>query len=285
MASVNTAAMQSMTWGTEIECVGLSLASAAHVVAEACAGVAAPEGYRGCYAVTMMDGRKWSIVTDGSLTDPLTSYSCEVVTPIMVGPAEIEIVQNVLRALRTAGARVNQSCGQHVHVGLAGLNVRQISNVVRTAYRYEEVILRAAGVQERRTDRYCKRTPLEKVLALSSAKTFGDLQRAWYGGSTYPSRYDQSRYHGINLNSYFVRGTIEFRWFEGTMHAGELRATIMLALAIVAHGAARKTRAVVIDRATIVPTKAVMGWLLSDGGVSDKTVREHLTKRLPAEWC
>jgi len=43
-------------------------------------------------------------------------------------------------------------------------------------------------------------------------------QSAWAFGS--------SRYHGLNFNSYFYRRTIEFRYFEGTTHAGKVKAYV-----------------------------------------------------------
>ena len=62
-----------------------------------------------------------------------------------------------------------------------------------------------------------------------------DVRDAWYGrsGET-PSRYHSSRYHGLNLNSLFFRGTLEFRYFNGTLHAGEVKAYVQLVLAIAA---------------------------------------------------
>ena len=56
-----------------------------------------------------------------------------------------------------------------------------------------------------------------------------EVSDAWYGyRNTSPQRYDQTRYHGLNLNSLFFRGTIELRYFKGTLHAGEVKAYLQL---------------------------------------------------------
>ena len=44
--------------------------------------------------------------------------------------------------------------------------------------------------------------------------------------------YDESRYHALNLHSVFSKGTIEFRMFNSTLHAGEVKSYIQLCLAI-----------------------------------------------------
>ena len=42
----------------------------------------------------------------------------------------------------------------------------------------------------------------------------------------------RDRYYALNLHSVFYRGTLEWRCFESTLHAGRVRANITLALAI-----------------------------------------------------
>jgi hypothetical protein len=64
-------------------------------------------------------------------------------------------------------------------------------------------------------------------------RTLAELNAAWYGAYTEnPGRQHYSRYRGLNLNSVFFRGTVEFRWFDSTLHAGKVKAYIQLCLAI-----------------------------------------------------
>ena len=59
--------MSAMTFGCELEYEGISQATAAKAVAEVTGGTAR---YEGCHlsnwVVTMPDGRKWQVVSDGS---------------------------------------------------------------------------------------------------------------------------------------------------------------------------------------------------------------------------
>jgi hypothetical protein len=63
---------------------------------------------------------EWKIVTDSSVTSTGTGtgYGLELVSPILRGRDGLEQVAKALDALRNAGAKVNKSCGIHVHVGL-----------------------------------------------------------------------------------------------------------------------------------------------------------------------
>lgn len=109
------------------------------------------------------------------------------------------------------------------------------------------------------------------------------------GLASSPSRYHQSRYHGLNLNSLFFRGTIEFRLFNGTLHAGEVKAYIQLVLALAAN--ALSSKAASSKRRDFDPATAKYDFrvvLLRLGLIGDefKTARLHLTKRLAgsAAW-
>ena len=98
-------------------------------------------------------------------------------------------------------------------------------------------------MSEQRLARYCR--PIDsgfiQRLEARRPKTMQEVSDAWYGyRNTSPQRYDSSRYHGLNLNSLFFRGTIELRYFNGTLHAGEVKAYLQLALAMAAKALSSK---------------------------------------------
>jgi hypothetical protein len=119
------------------------------------------------------------------------------------------------------------------------------------------------------------------------------LSTAWYGtfgGSA--QRYDGSRYHGVNLNSLFYRGTVEFRWFAfatSKLHAGEVKAYVQFVLALVA--AAKRKRTASRARREYSEASAKYDFrvfLLGLGMIGPEfaTARQLLLKRLPgsAAW-
>ena len=100
------------------------------------------------------------------------------------------------------------------------------------------------------------------------------------------SHYDTSRYHLLNLHAAFSTErpahTIEFRAFNATLHAGEIKAYIQLCMAISAQALeanAASPRRPVTDN----PKYTFRCWLLrlNMNGDEFQTARLHLCKRLP----
>jgi hypothetical protein len=117
-----------------------------------------------------------------------------------------------------------------------------------------------------------------------------EVSEAWYGRTnTCPSRYDSSRYKILNLNSLFLRGTVEFRAFNGSLHAGEIKAYVQFTLALVAKAIQAKGASSRRSEYNAATSKYDMRvWLLSlkMSGDEFKTARLHLLKKLggSAAW-
>ena len=91
------------------------------------------------------------------------------------------------------------------------------------------------------------------------------------------------------MHSYWYRKTLEFRWFEGTTHAGKIKAYIQFCLAIAAK--ALNSRAASSRKREFSPTSAKYDFrcfLLRIGLIGDdfKTARLHLMANMPgsAAW-
>jgi hypothetical protein len=270
-------------FGIEIETVGLSRRRLAEVIASVIPGsTVSNDPYHDSHSVTMIDGRKWNVVRDGSLS---TDTSGEIVSPIL-NVADIDTLQEIVRAVRLAGARSDSSTGIHIHVDGARFEAKTVLNLVNMVHKQERLIERALGVSHHRLNSYSKSIDQAFISRLESTKvrTAAELNAAWYGSERSASRYDQSRYHGLNLNSFFYRGTIEFRYFNGTLHAGEVRAYVLFVLAIAEKALTKKST----SRARRVVDEADVRWafrcfLVSLGlkGPEFKNLRTHLTKNLP----
>jgi hypothetical protein len=207
-----------LTFGIEIELVGISKAVAAKAVAGVVGGVAQVEWAP--YYVQMADGRRWNFVHDGSLVDGTGRGTCEVVSPILTAQ-DLPMVVRILEALRAAGGLANDTCGIHVHVGTQRLSAAQIVNVFNYVNRREDLFVAALGVLPSRRKDYARPVSPERLRRITEAKptTLRALNEAWYGMyRATTTKYDDSRYHGLNLHSVFYqdRGTLEFRYFNGT---------------------------------------------------------------------
>ena len=282
--SIETA--KALTFGTELEYTNLTREKAAKAIHSVVGGTV--RYYGGTYdawQVTAPDGRIWKAVSDGSLADRATS--AEVVTPILKWE-DMETLQAVVRALRKAGAKTPSCTSQHVHVGVSAFSARQIANIARIFYKQEELILKAAGTLEQRLAHYTRRTDREFIARLEKAKptTKDALNRAWFGyANPNPQHYDSARYRAINLNNVWRTGTVEFRLFNGTTHAGEVKAHILLCLAIAAKAFNAKCASTKAQRPYNEASAKydLRVFLLRIGfiGPEFKNSRMHLMKRMP----
>ena len=83
--------------------------------------------------------------------------------------SEMGKLQEVVRALRHAGAVVNSSCGMHVHVDASKHTPQSLKNALSIMYSKEDILFKALKVDERRVERWCQkvREPmLEKIRRL-----------------------------------------------------------------------------------------------------------------------
>lgn len=279
MTQTNT--MKALRFGIEIEVVGIARVTIADAVARATGGMR--RGSDHDPSVVDPQGRTWKVVYDGSLS---TGRSGEIVSPILTY-ADLETVQTIVRTVRDAGGKSDPSCGIHIHVDGSTLDAKTIKNVIKMVAKQEKYIEAALGIAASRLQQYCRPVNDEVLAAFDGAHEHSTLRRAWYqalGGSA--TRYDRSRYHGLNLNSLFYRGTIEFRWFafsSSVLHAGEVKAYVQFVLALVA--AAKHKRGASRSRRDYTPESAKYDFrvfLLGLGLIGEefKTARHHLLKNL-----
>lgn len=233
--------MRSQRFGIEIEMTGITRAVAAQVIAGYFNTTATHVGgFYDSYTVRDGENRQWKIMSDASIRSETrrgrtsnSDYRVEFVSPIF-RYEDIEPLQEIIRKLRTAGARVNDSCGIHVHVDASAHNVKTLRNIVNIMAAKEDLLYKALNVEVER-EYYCKKADTRFLDAMNNRrpKTMDALERLWYNGrSGRNEHYDNSRYHALNLHSVFSKGTIEFRMFNSTLHAGEVKSYIQLCLAI-----------------------------------------------------
>ena len=287
--------MKNQTFGIEIETTGLGLPRTAAALA---AHFGTTARYVGCHLsnwqVPMPDGRHWTVESDSSIH----GAGAEVVSPVC-RYEDIEMVQGVVRALRTAGAKADASCGIHIHIGLGEHTPASLRRLVNIVNAKEDLLTQALGILPDRRDRWCKPIDQNFLRELNRRKpdTMEAFAKVWYKTQepyttdwhdSAATHYDKTRYHLLNLHAAFSTErpahTIEFRAFNGTLHAGEVKAYIQLCLAISAQAltakAASPTRPV-----TDNPKYTFRCWLLRLGFIGDEfaTARTHLLKRLPGD--
>jgi len=284
--------LQVLRYGVEVETVGQTRVTVALAIQSVVGGTVQHVGHPACYdpyEVTAADGRIWRVVADSSLSSVPAELRAEVVTPILCY-ADLPLLQEVIRALRQAGARTCPQAGMHVHVGAERFTGKALANLAKLVYKQEPLILMALGVSPDRLARYTK--PLDPAfiarLTRSHPRSTDAINRLWYGQYTAaPQRYDKTRYQTVNFGSFWVRSTVEFRFFESTLHAGKVKAAVQFCLALCAraltsHGASARQR--IYDPASAkYDLRVFLISSLKMNGDEFKTARKHLLARMPGD--
>ena len=284
--------MKDQTFGIEIEMNHISRTKAAQVIA-AHLGTSV-EHVGGTYDTRCVpdgQGRKWKVVSDASIAGPADERA-ELVSPICRWE-DIETVQELVRKLRKAGARPDPSCGIHVHIGRGRHTAKTLRNLVNQINAKEDLLTMALQISPERRARWCKRVEPDFLERLNrrKPKTDAAFAQLWYNTASWQAHahqhYDQSRYHLLNLHSVFQKGTVEFRAFNSTLPAGEIKTDLQLGMAI-SHMALESSSASPRRPETDNPKYTFRCWLLRLGfiGPEFETARQHLLKYLPgnAAW-
>jgi hypothetical protein len=285
--------MRTLRFGIEIETIGQTREVVARAIQSVVGGEVRHVGMPAVYdpwKVIDRRGRTWQVVADSSL-NARREYQAEIVSPIL-HYEDIAELQEVVRAVRHAGAGCDSSTGIHAHVDGARFDARAVTNLVKIFHKQEALIEHALGICPNRLNTFCKsidRNFLER-LEKDRPRTMDELNRAWYGyHCPQPQHYDRSRYRALNIHSLFFRGTIEYRCFNGTLHAGKIKAYIQFVLALSAK--ALKAKSASSKRREFNPATAKYDFrtfLLNLNLVGDefKTARFHLLSLLEgsAAW-
>ena len=295
--------MKKQTIGVEVEMNNITRKDAARIAAEyfgtgRCEDTAYRNGY---YSWSAWDaqGREWKFQRDVSIAGD-DAHKCEMVTPILTY-GDIETLQELCRRLRKAGAKsdATRGCGVHIHIGVGDHTPQSLRNLANLMASHEKILISALNISQSRIGTYCKTVDPNFLAEVNKKKpkTMNDLKNIWYGSQNAThrqgDRYNNSRYHCLNLHAVFTKGTIEFRLFQfrdrtdtrrGGIHCGELKSYIQLCLAL-SEMAKRLKTASPKEPQYENPKYAMRCWLLRLGLIGNefKTARGVLTKNLAGD--
>ena len=182
-------------FGIEIEAYNCNMERLARELREAGIHVAV-EGYNH----TTRD--HWKLVTDSSLQG---NNTFELVSPILVGENGLKELETVCWVLDICNAKVNDSCGFHVHMDAASFNLDTWKNLALT-YKHLEHLIDAFMPRTRRNNTYCKTLSGVSDERIKSVRTIDGLREV----------FNNDRYHKVNFEAYSRHRTVEFRQHSGT---------------------------------------------------------------------
>lgn len=144
----------------------------------------------------------WKLVNDSSLRG---SNSFELVSPILVGEDGLKELEMVCWVLDLCNAKVNESCGFHVHMDAADFDMNTWKNMA-LIYKRIEPVIDSFMPGSRRNNNYCKSLSEISESEILSATTISRLQ----------SVFGNDRYRKLNMEAYSRHRTVEFRQHGGT---------------------------------------------------------------------
>ncbi|MDR1562274.1 MAG: amidoligase family protein [Dysgonamonadaceae bacterium] len=149
----------------------------------------------------------FKVVSDSSISGGADGNCLEVVTPVLKSERDLNKLQKVCDALNEAGAKVNKTCGLHVHIGLQNVDDVHYKNVFVNYYYLEGVIDKFMSKSRRANDNiYCKSL---KTISVESIKATADRAEI-------SNLFRSDRYFKLNPVSYLRHNTLEFRQHQGT---------------------------------------------------------------------
>jgi len=164
-----------------------------------------------------------------------TRSGAELVSPILSGMEGLVQVYNAFKFLNAVeGIDIDASCGMHVHHGVdpAAYNCKELQQLVHIVHHYEDLFyLLIPG--DRKKAETCRPMEIDVKAFLDACEGHDDsrncqIKDLWYSlENRYDekcgvnSRYDRTRYHGLNLHSYWYRSTIEFRYHSALLEKAD----------------------------------------------------------------
>ena len=110
---------------------------------------------------------------------------------------------------------INKSCGLHVHFDATDTKWRDLRAISLVMLKVEQHIYDMLP-PSRQGSNWCKRIDISRLL---NCKTESEFIELWYEDyNINRDKYNDSRYHGLNIHARFYLGTIEFRYHSGTLN-------------------------------------------------------------------
>lgn len=240
--------LKKQRFGVEVEFTGITREMAARAVQEVVGGTISGPRRDAYYTRTIKDSqrRTWKVMRDSSISPKMNvgsanpdEYRVEFVTPPLKYE-DMETLQNIIRKFKEIGGVPHSSCGIHIHIDGANHTATSLRRMVNFMLSRQEIIYEALNIGARK-DRWCR--PICKKLYDTMKKesnlTKDKAEQIWYSeandnywGGINHNHYNETRYHALNLHSFFSKGTVEFRLFNSTLHAGRIKAYIQFCLAM-----------------------------------------------------
>lgn len=176
----------------------------------------------------------WQVKTDGSIRGDM---GFELVSPVLEGEAGIAEARIAVNCLKAIGAKVNDSCGFHIHHDVSAWGVRKFRNLFKRFVKFEAAMDSIMEVGRRNNSNRYIASMYSIVYGMSTEvaaqKSLFEQIDQCRSVNQLSNLYRGNRYLKLNLQSFFRCGTVEFRHHHGTVNADVVERYIRLTAGLV----------------------------------------------------
>jgi hypothetical protein len=222
--------------GVEVEFFGVNVHEAIEALRAAGLSIASYRGY------THSVLSQWKITYDASVTSTGTGVGngLELVSPPLTSAEMEKQLKLALEVLNSLGAKVDRTCGIHVHHEIDDLNLDNIKNIYALYGKHQDFINELMPKSRRQEagpagqfKGYCQNLSQEELEEVQVANSIQDINSVFSIG--------YRRYRVINFKSYLKYGTIEFRQHSGSTDFEKVWNWVLITQSLVAQAKAKKT--------------------------------------------
>lgn len=192
-------------FGVEIEAHGIAKADLANALRQV--GI-----YTKCEGYNHTTRRHWKVIYDSSISG---NQGFELVSPPLNGEAGLQELEKVCEVLDNLGAKINKSCGLHIHFEAKNFTLDTWKKLIINYQRLESEI-DSFMPPSRRDNHYCQDLRFVNRRIIENADSVYELKT-----------YFQTRYRKLNLASYTRHKTVEFRHHSGTVEFEKIKNWIL----------------------------------------------------------
>ena len=173
----------------------------------------------------------WSEAYDGSIEN----NGREMISMPTNGDRLKNRILNLEKWARDFGVGVNRSCGLHTHFDATDMDWRDLQAIAIVTHKVEKYLF-SMMPPSRMGSSWCKSMGMDikDVINCTTPEEFVELWYDGYGANR--RKYNDSRYHGLNLHAYFYLGTIEFRYHSGTLNYKKISNWVKICNSIIETG-------------------------------------------------
>lgn len=164
--------------------------------------------------------------TDSTRGTVKARYGGEINTPPMhLCHQDTDVFKRIVESCKVNGAVARRDCGLQVHIFIGDITVEELKRIYYLSYHTTDILKDLCHLPPYSDEQKYRPSPTSDFyMRVRDAVTFNDIQRIFE--NSHNKGYVR---HFVNVASYFVRKTVEFRLFNSSTDLNEIANCILFA--------------------------------------------------------